>query len=195
MTPKNFSITLGRPIGASLLFGGLACAALAAVAVSWVGLSAASEERDAQADLLERSVAASRRAQIAPTLSAADPFVPADTATLAAAAIDSDLRSLATAAGLTLLSSRADAKPDEPGAADAGVGTRVEDQAVIEGRNEALQTLLVRLETGTPTVLVDDLAIEPAEVDGAVAGDPQAPRLRISLTLSAYWRPGRLAAK
>ena len=192
MTPKTFSVTLGRPLGASLLMGGLACAALAAVAVSWADLSAATDERDAQADLLERSVAASRRAQVAPAASVADPFVPADTATLAAATVDSDLRALAAATGLSLLSSRADAKPEEPGASDAGIGTRVEDQAVMEGQNEALQALLVKLETGAPAVLIDGLAIEPAEVDGVAAGDPQAPRLRISLTLSAYWHPHRI---
>ncbi len=190
MTPKNVSVTLGRPLGASLLLGGLLLGALAAVAASWADLSATGDEHDAKAELLQRGVTASRRAQAAPAASAADPFVRADTATLAAAAVDADLRSLAATTGLSLLSSRADAKPDEPAAADAGIGTRIEDQAVVEGQNEALQALLVKLETGTPTVLVDDLAVEPAEVDQAALGDPQAPRLRMTLTLSAYWRPG-----
>lgn len=193
--PRTPSITLGPPLGASLLLGGFLLVALAAIAASWADLSATGDEHDAKAELLQRGVAASRRAQAAPGPSAADPFVRADTATLAAAAVDADLRSSAATAGLSLLSSRADAKPDELGAADAGIGTRIEGQAVVEGRNEALQALLVKLETGTPTVLVDDLAIEPAEVDQASLSDPQAPRLRMSLTLSAYWRSGTIGAK
>jgi hypothetical protein len=193
--PKSLSIELGRPLGASLLLLGLLCGALGAVWASWADLSAVSDERDAKADLLQRSVTASRRAQLAPASSPADPFVPAETGTLAAAAVDSDLRSLASETGLSLLSSRADAKPDEPGAADAGIGTRIEEQAVMEGQNEALQALLVRLETGTPAVLVDNLSIEPVEVDPAVPGDPVAPRLRVSVTLSAYWRPASPAPK
>ena len=195
MTPKTLSITPGRPLGASLLLGGLMLVALAAVGASWADLSAAGEERDAKAELLQRSVAASRRAQVAPRAPTADPFVPADTATLAAAAVDAQLRALASEAGLSLLSSRADAKPDEPGTASAGIGTRIEGQAVVEGRNEALRALLVKLETGLPTVLVDDLAIEPAEADQAALGDPQAPRLHMSLTLSAYWQPGKTSVK
>ena len=117
-------------------------------------------------------------------------------ATLAAAAVDADLRARASAAGLALPSSRAEAKPDDPGGGPSGPGVRIEDQAVVEGKNEALQALLIALETGLPTVLVDDLAIEPATVDGPAGGigalgdDPQAPRLHVSLTLSAYWRPG-----
>jgi hypothetical protein len=195
VTPRNVSITLGRPLGATLLLGALLLGALAAVGASWADLSAAGEERDAKADLLERGVAASRRAQVAPAARFADPFVAADSATLAAAAVDSNLRALAAAAGLSLLSNRADAKPDEPGGADAGLGTRIEDQAVVEGPNDALQAFLVRLEGGTPTVLVDGLTIEPAEVDQAALGDPQSPRLRMSLTLGAFWRPGAAAPK
>lgn len=182
--------TLGRPLGASLLLCGLLVAAAAAVGASWADLSGARDERDAGAALLERGVAASRRAQAKPaTADGADPFVVADTGTLAAASLDAAVRSLATAAGVSLLSSRADEKGAEP-----GIGTRIEDQAVIEGRNEALQAVLVRLETGSPTVLVEDLAMEPAEVDQGAGVDPQDPRLRVSLTLTAFWRPGPTAS-
>lgn len=190
MTSRQL-VTLGRPLGASLLLGALLLAALGAVGASWADLSSATEERDAKAELLARSVAASQRARAAPAVPAADPFVHADTATLAAAAVDSDLRTRAAAAGMSLLSSRADAKPDEPGTSGAGIGTRIEDQAVLEGQNGALQALLVAIETGTPAMLVDDVAVEPAEQDGAALGDAQQPRLHVTLTLSAYWRPGQ----
>ena len=191
----NVSITLGRPLGATLLLGGLLLAASLAIGVAWADLSAAGDERDAKADLLERSVSASRRAGLeAPSAVRSDPFVAADTATLAAAAVDADLRARALASGLALLSSRADAKPEDAASpAVAGLGTRIEVQATVEGQNEALQGLLLALETGTPTVLVDNLALEPAQNDGAAPGDPRAPRLRATLTLSAYWRPGRRA--
>ena len=192
MTPRNVVITVARPLGASLVLGALVLLALAAIGASWADLSSAGEERDAKADLLARSITASRRTRTAPAPPAADPFVTGDSATLAAAAVDSDLRSRAVAAGLSLQSNRADAKPEEPaGAAGSGIGIRIEDQAVVEGRNEALQALLVGLETGTPVVLVDELAIEPAEADAATSGDPQSPRLRMSLTLSAFWRPDK----
>ena len=62
MTAKSFSITLGRPLGATLLLGGLLLAALFAFGAAWADLSAAVEERDAKAELLERGVAASQRA-------------------------------------------------------------------------------------------------------------------------------------
>ena len=192
----NFSITLGRPLGATLLLGGLLLAASLAVGAAWADLSAVGDERDAKADLLERSVAASRRPGLEPAAAArADPFVAADTATLAAAAVDADLRARTLAAGLALLSSRADARPEDAGGpAGAGLGTRIEVQATVEGQNEALQGLLLALETGTPTVLVDALAVEPAQSDGAGSGDARSPRLRATLTLAAYWRPGRKAA-
>ena len=194
MTGRNFSITLGRPLGATLLFGGLSLVGLFAVGASWADLAAVTEERDAKADLLERSVAAGRRAALQPAaVAVTDPFVVADTATLAAAGVDADLRALALSCGLSLRSSRAEAKPDEPGAT-GGIGTRIEDQAIVEGQNDALQALLVKLHAGTPVVIVDDLAIEPAEAEQATLSDPQAPRLRMSLTVSAYWRANPKAA-
>lgn len=194
MTGRNLSITLGRPLGATLLFGGLSLVGLFAVGASWADLATATEERNAKADLLERSVAAGRRAAIRPAAAAVtDPFVVAETATLAAAGVDADVRALAQSCGLSLRSSRADAKPDEPGTPSA-IGTRIEDQAIVEGQNDALQAMLVKLHAGMPVVIVDDLAIEPAEAEQTPLSDPQAPRLRMSLTVSAYWRASPKAA-
>ncbi|MGI3899961.1 MAG: type II secretion system protein GspM [Janthinobacterium lividum] len=192
MTSSRFAITLGRPLGASLLLGGLLIVGVAAVWASWADLSAAVAERDAKAELLDHSIAASRRAALQPGATPlSDPFVVAQTATLAAAQVDADLREIANSSGMTLTSSRADAKPDDPGTAGEpnGLGTRIEDQATVEGQNDALQSFLIRLETGGPIVLVDALAVEPAEVNQTSLADPQAPRLRITLTISAYWRP------
>lgn len=191
MTGRSFSITLGRPLGAALLLGLLVLVALSAVAVGWADLAAATAERDAKADLLERGVAASRRAGL-PSAAAplADPFVAADSPTLAAARVEADVRALALALGLSLRASRAEAKPADA-SATPDPWTRIELQASVEGQNDALQGFLVKLEAGQPTVLVDALAVEPAEAEGegvAVAAAP-APRLHANLTLAAFWRP------
>ncbi len=194
MMPRNVSITLGRPLGATLLLAGLLLVGLLAIAATWAEVAAGVEERDTKADLLERSIAASRRAALQPAGAVADPFVAAATETLAAARVDADLRALALDSGLSLRSSRAEAKPDTPQAeapASAGIGTRIEVQAVVEGPNEALQVLLARLEGGDPVVLVDQLSVEPAEVEPGLVVDARAPRLRASLTLTAFWRPPR----
>jgi hypothetical protein len=181
------TITLGRPLAATLLLAGLLSATILGVVASSAGLWSATDERDAKAELLAHSVAASRRAKLtnadAPE---ADPFVVADTETLGAARLDALVRTTAMEAGCALLSSRAEVKPDE-----GEIAGRIEVQAVIEGQNDALQAALLRLETGAPTVLVDELSIEPAQVVESVVGSPQAPRLHMSLTASAFWRSPR----
>ena len=179
------SITLGRPLAASLLLVGLVLLAVGGVAASWADLASAVDERDAQGELLARSVAASRRLALSPTAEhRTDPFVEADSQTLAAAQIDALIRSVADDNNGAVLSSRSEAKPDE-----AGIGGRIEAQAVIEGQNEALQSVLLKLEGGDPVILVDALSLEPAEVPAeGTPVDPQAPRLRMTLTLGAYWK-------
>lgn len=174
--------TLGRPLASSLLLAALVAGAGFAAAAAWADLSTALEEREVGADLLSQTAAAGRRAG-APEGAAAEPslFVEADSDTLAAAKVDAAVRSLAAGAGDTVLSSRAEVKHE-----DGAPGDRIEVQAVIEGGNDALQALLFQLEAGAPLVLVDAATIHPVEA----AGDPQAPTLRASLTLSAYWRTG-----
>ena len=180
------SITLGRPLAASLLLAGIVILAVAGVVVGWAGLASAVDERDAQGELLTRSVAANRRLASSPAAEQTDPFVEADTQTLAAARIDALIRSVADDNSGAVLSSRSEAKPDEDG---IGIGGHIEAQAVIEGQNEALQSILVKLEGSDPVILVDALTLEPADLaSDAAPGDPQAPRLRMTLTLGAYWK-------
>ena len=147
--------------------------------------AAAGDERDAKGELLTRSVAASRRLALSPAAEhQTDPFVEADSQTLAAARIDALIRSVADDNNGAVLSSRSEAKPDED-----GIGGHIEAQAVIEGQNEALQSILLKLEGSDPVILVDALTLEPADVPSdAAPGDPQAPRLRMTLTLGAYWK-------
>ena len=179
------SITLARPLSAALLLTGMVVLAVAALTESWVGVASAVDERDAQGELLARSVAASRRLALSPAAEhQADPFVEADSQTLAAARIDALIRSVANENSGSVLSSRSEAKPDEE-----GIGGHIEAQAVIEGQNEALQSILLKLEGSDPVILVDALSVEPADVPSDAAPvDPQAPRLRMTLTLGAYWK-------
>ncbi len=179
------SITLGRPLAASLLLSGMVILAVAAVVISWAGLAAGVDERDAKGDLLARSVAASRRQALSPAAERqTDPFLESDSQTLAAAQLDALIRSVAGDNNGAVLSSRSEAKPD-----DDGIGGHIEAQAVIEGQNEALQAILIKLEENDPVILVDAMALEPADSPSDTAtSDPQAPRLRMTLTLGAYWK-------
>ncbi len=179
------SITLGRPLAASLFLAGMVVLAVGGVAASWADVASAIDERDAQGELLARSVAASRRSALSPAAEQrADPFVEADSQTLAAAQVDALIRSVADDNSGAVLSSRSEAKPDE-----GGIGGRIEAQAVIEGQNEALQSVLLKLEGGDPIILVDALALEAADVPSeGTPADPQAPRLRMTLTLEAFWK-------
>ena len=59
-------------------------------------------------------------------------------------------------------------------------------QATFEVDSVALQAILYRLETGTPYVFVEALAIQPA---GAAGGRPsEDPLLRATLSVRAFWR-------
>jgi len=59
-------------------------------------------------------------------------------------------------------------------------------QATFEVGLVALQAILYRLETGTPYVFVEALAIQPA---GAAGGRPsEDPLLRATLSVRAFWR-------
>ena len=61
-------------------------------------------------------------------------------------------------------------------------------QATFEVGLVALQAILYRLESGTPYVFVESLAIQPA---GAAGGRPAAdPLLRATLSVRAFWRRG-----
>ena len=61
-------------------------------------------------------------------------------------------------------------------------------QATFEIGLVALQAILYRLESGTPYVFVESLAIQPA---GAAGGrPPEDPLLRATLSVRAFWRRG-----
>lgn len=175
--------TLGRPFAASLLFCSLVGFGGFLLATAMGNLESARDERVAKAAL-----AASLRARRPLLLRDGSPhprqslFVAADSETQAAARVDDLIRSVASNAGASVLSSRAEGKPDR-----SPVGLRIESQAVIEGNIEALQAILFRLETGAPVLLVNDLSVQPAETSTGGAENREAPLLRAALTLEAFW--------
>ena len=61
-------------------------------------------------------------------------------------------------------------------------------QATFEVGLVALQAILYRLESGTPYVFVEALAIQPAGAAGA--RPPEDPLLRATLGVRAFWRRG-----
>ena len=61
-------------------------------------------------------------------------------------------------------------------------------QATLNTTINALQALLYQLESGTPYVFVDSLAVQLPSATAANAG--QDPVLRVTLGLRAIWRKG-----
>lgn len=108
-------------------------------------------------------------------------FIDAPTQGQAGAQLQSHLARLALEQQATVASSGV-----EPAAQEAPDTIRV--QATLAISLDALQTLLHRLETGTPYLVVDSLSIQPS---GAVArqADGAAP-LRVTLILRGLWRRG-----
>uniref|UniRef100_Q07N82 General secretion pathway protein GspM n=1 Tax=Rhodopseudomonas palustris (strain BisA53) TaxID=316055 RepID=Q07N82_RHOP5 len=151
-------------------------------------LHATGLEYDAKTELLERlSPGGARRAGIlsgAASQHDANLFVVAETATTAAAEVDRLVRAIVSKDSSTVLSTQATIEQG-----DGPASRRIELQATIEGRIEAIQRVLFNLETSAPMMLVDTFTMQPIE-RGASRKEAQAPLLQATLTLSAYWRRG-----
>lgn len=101
---------------------------------------------------------------------AADPFLPGATPTLAANGLQRRVVALAEASGVRLRTIGAEAVT----AVEGDALPHVTLQAAASARVAALQKLLYRLETETPFVLVDEVAIRAPQ---AAAGDGLRPVL------------------
>lgn len=144
-----------------------------------VALRELTERRDG----LERLEARVRQNAGRP-IAAAPPaaFIEAPTQGLASAALQAHLAQLAEAehAGLVLSGEEAAKREDAP--------DTIRLQATLDMNMTALRALLYRLESGTPYVFVDALAVQPASVaEGRAAEDPL---LRATLSYRALWRKG-----
>ena len=183
LATRDLEIT--SPVGASAVVGAFVVLATILATMAGNALSSSIEQRDAKAELLasleKRRLDRPANGEGEGTMiDTRDPFVDAASETLAAAEIDRFVRKAVAESNGTVLSSRADPKHDDEGAV-----RRIGAEIVVEGKIEAIQSLLFKLETGTPFVFVEDLALQPSMEEGKVSA---APKLRASITASAYWR-------
>lgn len=168
----------------------LASAGLAVLLVILAGLAVA-----ARSDLSDRAAALEdRRFELATLVKrleargpgvaraeqalAADPFLPGATPTLAANALQRRIVALAEECGVALRTIGTEATVD----VEAGALRHVSLQASAGARIAALQTLLYRIETEAPFVLVDEVTIR-APQGTAVGRDPE---LEVELRLIGY---------
>jgi hypothetical protein len=173
---------IGRPANASLVYGGVWFVFLVAIWMMLDARSALQEGLKAKRDLL--AVLETRSAMIGripPGATGENLFVAASSETLAAAGLDEFLRQIARGEDDTVLSSHAEAEHS-----DQDENHKIVLKAVVEGKIESIQSLLFRLESGSPTIFVDDVRIEPKGETAPTAANT-APTLRTTLALSAYW--------
>src|SRR5258708_17969548 len=109
-------------------------------------------------------------------------FLDASTPGLASAQLQSYLAQLAGDQRASLVSSGGEAaKRDDP-------PDTIRLQATLDMNLQALRAVLYQLESGTPYVFVDALAVQPI---GATTGRAvEDPLLRTTLSLRAFWRRG-----
>jgi len=144
-------------------------------------------------DLLERSQLLSRieaRAKASNdararsgAIAPAAAFLDAATQGLAGAQLQAHLEQMASVHHAVLISSSIEpAKREDP-------PDSIRLQATLDLNLPALQTLLYQLESGTPYVFVDSLAVQ---ISGATSQHAaEDPLLRITLGLRAVWRRGK----
>jgi general secretion pathway protein M len=160
----------------------LACAC--AVELSFQVRSEAAQEFTERQEMLSRLEAMSRRAAPGGPAGAAPPvaFLDAPSQGLAGAQLQSYLAEVAGARQGALISSGLEqAKREDP-------TDTIRLQATLDASWNALQAMLYQLESGTPYVIVEALAVQPT---GAVTGRPiEDPLLRCTLSLRAFWRRG-----
>lgn len=141
------------------------------------------EKMDALA-LLESRVGGGAKAR-GPVRNPAAPataFLTTSTQGLAGAELQAYLAQLASAQNAEVVSSGV----QPTGRDDAPETIRL--QATLTATIGSLQTLLYQLETGTPYVFVDSVAVQLP--NAGVAGARQDPVLRVTLGIRALWRKG-----
>ena len=112
-----------------------------------------------------------------------DPFVAGTSATVAGANLQERIVSAIRTAGGTVTSSQIDTSG---ATASAGAPPPILLSITCQLSETELQSLLYGFEAGTPALFLDQLSVEI----GDRAADPAAGggRLKISLTVSAFWR-------
>ena len=145
--------------------------------------SEAAQERDARSAVLSQLEAHLKARNARPKAAGVAPataFLAAPTQGLAGAQLEAYLRQTAAAQHATVISSgldssRHDDRPDS-----------IRLQATLDMNLEALQTMLYRLESGTPYVFVDSLSVQIPGTGAQRATED--PLLRVTLGLRAIWQ-------
>jgi general secretion pathway protein M len=164
-------------------FATLVLICIATIGVLFEARAVALRELTERRDGLERLEARVRQNAGRP-IAAAPPaaFIEAPTQGLASAALQAHLAQLAETqhAGLVLSGEETAKREDSP--------DTIRLQATLDMNMKALRALLYQLESGTPYVFVDALAVQPASVAAGHAAED--PLLRATLSLRAFWRKG-----
>jgi general secretion pathway protein M len=182
--------TLSRP--QSLALAVHAAGLIAALAVTWLAFAdiAAGRQtlrlaRETLAQLNARAMAVGGPASGA-TDGLKDPFLGGDTVTVAGANLQERVVAAIRRAGGAVTSSQVDLSDPK------ATPQRIALSAASELEQSALQGLLYDLEAGAPYLYLDQISVQSARENfGAAAGTADATRLRISLSVSAYWRGGK----
>ena len=158
------------------------------VSVSVMGMSLqaradAVRESSERREMLSR-LEAKLRANASRPAAAAPPtaFLDASTPGLASAQLQSYLGQLAGDKNASLVSSGGEAAKRD----DAPDTVRI--QATLDMNLQSLRAVLYQLESGTPYVFVDALAVQP--VNATAGRSVEDPLLRTTLSLRALWRRG-----
>jgi hypothetical protein len=177
---------IGEPTAAVLMAATVYIALIGAYFAASNMLSVASTARDAKQDflaVLQRRSGDNDGANGKGTHGAPELFVFAATESLAAARIDDTLRRITREAGGIVLATDAEISHD-----DNAPSNRLKIRATIEGKIEAIQAVLFRLETHVPMIFVKEVSLEPKTGALSTSVTRAAPVLHASMTLASYWR-------
>jgi hypothetical protein len=158
---------------------------LVSVSVMGISLQAradAARESSERREMLSRLEARLRGNATRPTAAPPAAFLDASTPGLASAQLQAYLGQLAGNQRATLVSSGS-----EPAKRDDAPDT-VRVQATLDMNLQSLRAVLYQLESGTPYVFVDTMAVQP--INATAGGAVEDPLLRTTLGLRALWRRG-----
>jgi general secretion pathway protein M len=167
-------------VGALVL---LLLVSVSVVGVSFQARSDAVREISERREMLSRLEAKLRASASRPTATAPPAaFLDASTPALASAQLQSYLGQLAGDQHASLVSSGGEAAKRD----DAADTIRL--QATLDMNQHSLRAVLYRLESGTPYVFVDALAVQ--SISATAGRAVEDPPLRTTLSLRAFWRRG-----
>ena len=150
----------------------------AVVSDLWAARASLKESQEALAHLAQ----ASKRGTAAGSLAAADddaaPFLSGKTITVAGAGLQERVETAVKNAGGAIVSSRIDL--EGPRVTEGFVGL----EENLEIKQAGLQPLLYDLETGTPYLFIENLAIQSPQAFGEADGA----RMRVVIGVTGQWR-------